>query len=205
MFLALLPTYPPFPFPLVRGKGDCVFDDRGRRFFDFYGGHCVCSTGHAHPTVAAAITRQANELLFYSTAAEIPMRNEAAEAMRSVSAISCSQNCVRTSPNRMQIDAVILGASGYGGGELLRWLSQHPNVARMRGTSRSLAGRPFAEAHPNLRGLVAGSFEAAIDWSAHPETKQLVVFSALPHGELAKSIRGLEAEWSAATVADACC
>lgn len=78
---ALLPTYPPFPFLLVRGKGDCVFDDRGRRFFDFYGGHCVCSTGHAHPTVAAAITRQANELLFYSTAAEIPVRNEAAEAL----------------------------------------------------------------------------------------------------------------------------
>ncbi len=81
MSSALLPTYPPFPFPLVRGAGDCVFDDRGRRFFDFYGGHCVCSTGHCHPTVTAAIARQANELLFYSTAAEVPVRNRAAETL----------------------------------------------------------------------------------------------------------------------------
>jgi acetylornithine/N-succinyldiaminopimelate aminotransferase len=78
---ALLTTYPPFPFPLVRGKGDCVFDDQGRRYFDFYGGHCVCSTGHVHPTVAEAISRQANQLLFYSSAADVPVRTEAAERL----------------------------------------------------------------------------------------------------------------------------
>jgi len=78
---ALLTTYPPFPFPLVRGKGDCVFDDQGRRYFDFYGGHCVCSTGQAHPSIAEAISRQANELLFYSSAADVPVRSEAAERL----------------------------------------------------------------------------------------------------------------------------
>ncbi|MDQ2918971.1 MAG: aminotransferase class III-fold pyridoxal phosphate-dependent enzyme [Verrucomicrobiota bacterium] len=78
---ALLTTYPPFPFPLVRGKGDCVFDDRGRRFFDFYGGHCVCSTGHAHPKITEAIARQSNELLFYSSAADVPVRTKAAERL----------------------------------------------------------------------------------------------------------------------------
>ncbi len=78
---ALLTTYTPFPFPLVRGEGDCVFDPQGRRYFDFYGGHCVCSTGHSHPRVAEAIARQANELLFYSSAAEVPVRNAAAEAL----------------------------------------------------------------------------------------------------------------------------
>ncbi len=78
---ALLTTYPPFPFPLVSGKGDCVFDDQGRRYFDFYGGHCVCSTGHAHPKVAEAIARQSNELLFYSSAADVPVRTEAAEQL----------------------------------------------------------------------------------------------------------------------------
>ncbi|MGI8819267.1 MAG: aspartate aminotransferase family protein [Chthoniobacterales bacterium] len=82
MSSALLATYPPFPFPLVRGEGDCVFDASGRRYFDFYGGHCVCSTGHSHPQVVAALTRQAQELLFYSTAAEVPVRNAAAEALR---------------------------------------------------------------------------------------------------------------------------
>jgi acetylornithine/succinyldiaminopimelate/putrescine aminotransferase len=77
----LLPTYTPFPFPLVQGERDRVFDNAGRYYFDFYGGHCVCSTGHAHPHVAAAIARQAKKLLFYSTAADIPVRHEAAEAL----------------------------------------------------------------------------------------------------------------------------
>src|SRR5215831_8144661 len=78
---ALLPTYPPLPFPLVRGEKDAVFDESGRRFLDFYGGHCVCGTGHAHRKITGAIARQASELLFYSTAAEVPVRNAAAEAL----------------------------------------------------------------------------------------------------------------------------
>jgi len=78
---ALLPTYPPFPFPLVRGEGDRVFDEHGQAYFDFYGGHCVCSTGHSHPRVVEAITRQAKEMIFYSTAADLPVRNRAAKAL----------------------------------------------------------------------------------------------------------------------------
>ena len=77
----LLPTCVAFPFSLVRGEGVRVFDNAGRDYFDFYGGHCVCSTGHAHPHVVAAIARQAKKLLFYSTAADIPVRQEAAEAL----------------------------------------------------------------------------------------------------------------------------
>ena len=44
---ALLPTYAPYPFLLVRGEGDRVFDEQGQAWWDFYGGHCVCATGHA--------------------------------------------------------------------------------------------------------------------------------------------------------------
>ena len=77
----LLQTYTPFPFPFVQGKRDRVLDTAGRYYFDFYGGHCVCSTGHSHPHVVAAIAQQAKKLLFYSTAADIPVRHEAAEAL----------------------------------------------------------------------------------------------------------------------------
>jgi acetylornithine/succinyldiaminopimelate/putrescine aminotransferase len=81
MTQALLATYTPFPFPIVQGERDRVLDTVGRCYFDFYGGHCVCSTGHAHPHVAMAIAQQAKKLLFYSTAAEVPVRHEAAEAL----------------------------------------------------------------------------------------------------------------------------
>ncbi|MEP6822473.1 MAG: N-acetyl-gamma-glutamyl-phosphate reductase [Chthoniobacterales bacterium] len=102
----------------------------------------------------------------------------------------------------MQLDAIILGASGYGGGELIRWLSQHPNVASIRGTSRSLAGKPFAEAHPNLRGIVEGNFAARMDWRELEESAEPVVFSALPHGELAKLLPTLEEEWREAGLSE---
>jgi acetylornithine/N-succinyldiaminopimelate aminotransferase len=75
---ALLPTYPPYPFPLIRGEGDRVFDDKGQAWWDFYGGHCVCATGHSHPAVVKAISAQAATLLFYSAAAALPVRDRAA-------------------------------------------------------------------------------------------------------------------------------
>ncbi len=78
---ALLETYGTYPFALVKGRGDRVFDEQGRAFYDFYGGHCVCLTGHGHPHVVKALGRQAQELLFYSNAARIPIRDRAAEAL----------------------------------------------------------------------------------------------------------------------------
>ncbi|HLO67693.1 MAG TPA: aminotransferase class III-fold pyridoxal phosphate-dependent enzyme [Holophaga sp.] len=78
---ALLPTYTPYPFPLLRGEGDRVFDPLGNAYWDFYGGHCVASTGHSHPRVADAVAAQAKELIFYSTAAELPVRSRAAQEL----------------------------------------------------------------------------------------------------------------------------
>jgi len=78
---ALQPTYAPYPFPLLRGEADRVFDDQGNAYFDFYGGHCVCSTGHSHPRVVEAIAQQARSMIFYSTAADLPVRTRAAEGL----------------------------------------------------------------------------------------------------------------------------
>ena len=102
----------------------------------------------------------------------------------------------------MKLDVAILGASGYGGGELLRWLSSHPAVAGLRGTARTLAGEPFWKAHPNLRGVVEGSFEEDIDWRAFAASEQPVVFAALSHGALAEKLPALEQAWEAAGIAD---
>lgn len=78
---ALLPTYAPFPFTISHGKADRIFADDGRMFWDFYGGHCVASTGHSHTQVVDAISTQAEKLLFYSTAGAMPIREQAAQAL----------------------------------------------------------------------------------------------------------------------------
>ena len=102
----------------------------------------------------------------------------------------------------MKLDIAILGASGYGGGELLRWLSTHPQVHSLRGTARTLAGEPFWKAHPNLRSVVDGQFEADLNWEEFADREQPVVFAALSHGALAERLPELEAAWKAAGIAD---
>ncbi len=72
----------------------------------------------------------------------------------------------------------VVGGSGYVGGELLRLLLRHPNVELVQVTSDSMAGRPIARAHPNLRKVSSLTFEphAAI----RPAD---ATFVATPHGE----------------------
>jgi 4-aminobutyrate aminotransferase len=52
-------------YPLVAesGSGYTVTDVDGNRFLDFAAGIAVCSTGHAHPDVVAAISEQAARLI----------------------------------------------------------------------------------------------------------------------------------------------
>ncbi len=62
----LMPTYPEPPITLVRGDGTRVWDADGREYLDFLTGLAVCSLGHSHPTVAAAVSEQAQTLLHVS-------------------------------------------------------------------------------------------------------------------------------------------
>ncbi len=55
-------TYARYPLVLTRGSGCTLWDDQGRAYTDFVAGIAVCSLGHAHPRVVAALKRQADTL-----------------------------------------------------------------------------------------------------------------------------------------------
>jgi 4-aminobutyrate aminotransferase len=55
-----------YPIVPIRGEGCTIEDIDGNLFLDFAAGIAVNSTGHAHPRVAAAIARQAAELIHFS-------------------------------------------------------------------------------------------------------------------------------------------
>jgi acetylornithine/N-succinyldiaminopimelate aminotransferase len=78
---ALLPVYAQFPLLPVRGRGSWLIDENGAEWLDAYGGHAVAATGHCHPEVVRAVTEQAAELLFYSTAVRHPVRDALAEKL----------------------------------------------------------------------------------------------------------------------------
>lgn len=76
--------------------------------------------------------------------------------------------------------AAIVGATGYGGVELVRLLLRHPMVEIASIYSSSNAGSPFAESYPHLNTIVTDRLEA-IGVESMKE-KADVVFLATPHG-----------------------
>ncbi len=72
MTSALMPTYARAAQSFARGEGCWLIDRDGRRFLDFAAGIAVCALGHAHPTLIAALTDQAQRLWHCSNLFEVP-------------------------------------------------------------------------------------------------------------------------------------
>lgn len=62
----LFDVYSVFPINIVRGKGCYVYDEKGKSYLDFYGGHAVISIGHSHPYLIKCMYEQMQNLMFYS-------------------------------------------------------------------------------------------------------------------------------------------
>ena len=75
----VLPTYGRFPLVPVRGFGCRLWDDAGKSYLDFCMGIAVCSLGHCHPKLVAAISHQAGELMHVSNLYQHPLQAELAE------------------------------------------------------------------------------------------------------------------------------
>jgi N-acetyl-gamma-glutamyl-phosphate reductase len=82
----------------------------------------------------------------------------------------------------------IVGGTGYTGVELLRLLSQHPEVELATITSRAEAGSAVAEMFPSLRGKVGLRFS---DPATAPLKDCQLVFFATPNGVAMQQARGL--------------
>lgn len=88
------------------------------------------------------------------------------------------------------IPAVVIGASGYVGGELLRLISDHPNFELAAAVSDSFADEPVANTFPHLSHAMAGQrFESRSNWlTAIADGSNVALFSAAPHGASAAII-----------------
>ncbi|CAN5360565.1 hypothetical protein BH11ARM2_BH11ARM2_13170 [soil metagenome] len=59
-------TYVRMPALFVQGAGCTLWDNRGNEYLDLLAGIGVCSLGHCHPAIVAAVTRQAQQLIHVS-------------------------------------------------------------------------------------------------------------------------------------------
>lgn len=65
----------------VEAKGAYLWDNKGDKYLDFYGGHAVISIGHSHPVYVKKITDQLNKIGFYSNAVINNLQVELAEKL----------------------------------------------------------------------------------------------------------------------------
>ncbi|MDW3210377.1 MAG: aminotransferase class III-fold pyridoxal phosphate-dependent enzyme [Reichenbachiella sp.] len=71
-------VYPVFDIHVVKAEGAYVWDDHGTKYLDMYGGHAVISIGHSHPKYVSNITKQVQQIGFYSNSIKIPIQDELA-------------------------------------------------------------------------------------------------------------------------------
>ena len=88
------------------------------------------------------------------------------------------------------INAVVLGATGYVGGELLRLIAGHPTFELAAAVSDSRNGYPIAVTFPHLASDYPDTnFSSHDEWLVKiPAGSKLALFSAAPHGASAALI-----------------
>lgn len=83
--MELFDVYPLYNVTPVKAKGAYVWDDKGTKYLDLYGGHGVISVGHSHPKYVAAIKDQVEKIGFYSNSIQNPLQQELAEKLGRIS------------------------------------------------------------------------------------------------------------------------
>ncbi len=83
--MKLFDVYPLNDIVIDRAEGSYVYDEKGERYLDMYGGHAVISIGHTNPHYVKRVEDQLHKIGFYSNSIKIPLQTQLAEKLGKVS------------------------------------------------------------------------------------------------------------------------
>jgi acetylornithine/N-succinyldiaminopimelate aminotransferase len=81
----LFDVYPLFDITPEKASGCYVWDSKGNKYLDLYGGHAVISIGHSHPYYIEKISAQLQMIGFYSNSIQNPLQHELADKLGKLS------------------------------------------------------------------------------------------------------------------------
>lgn len=81
----LLPVYPLFDVTPIKAEDVFVFDEKGTKYLDLYGGHAVISIGHTHPHYVNNLTAQLQQIGFYSNSIRNPLQERLGQRLTTLS------------------------------------------------------------------------------------------------------------------------
>jgi N-acetyl-gamma-glutamyl-phosphate reductase len=87
------------------------------------------------------------------------------------------------------VRVAVVGATGYAGAELVRYLARHPRVQLVAVTSEQSAGKALADVLPSVRGKISLTLEGFV--AAAVAKRADVAFTALPQGASATGVAAL--------------
>jgi 4-aminobutyrate aminotransferase len=162
------------PIALVKGDGNYVWDDQGRRDLDAFGGVLTVSVGHANPKVVSAIVEQVKKISHTSTLYANQPQSDLAEKLARISpgnlkktfftssgteANETAMNAARHATGRMDIITLRHSYSGRSLQELSAcgqsgWKKHPPMVAGIHHAHAPYCYRcPFHAPGPHACGL----------------------------------------------------
>ncbi len=83
--MKLFDVYPLNDIIIDKAQGSYVWDDKGQKYLDLYGGHAVISIGHTNAHYVKRLEEQLHKVGFYSNSIKIPIQLQLAEKLGKVS------------------------------------------------------------------------------------------------------------------------
>jgi acetylornithine/N-succinyldiaminopimelate aminotransferase len=83
--MKLFDVYPLNNITIQKALGNYVWDEKGTKYLDMYGGHAVISIGHTHPHYVQRLQEQLHKVGFYSNSVKIPIQEALAEKLGKIS------------------------------------------------------------------------------------------------------------------------
>jgi len=74
--MPLFDVYPLYDVEPTKARGVYVYDKKGKKYLDLYGGHAVISIGHGHRTYNRMLRKQLHRIGFYSNAVQNPLQEK---------------------------------------------------------------------------------------------------------------------------------
>ena len=74
--MPLFDVYPLYDVEPTKARGVYVYDQKGSKYLDLYGGHAVISIGHGHRTYKRMLKKQLHRIGFYSNAVQNPLQEK---------------------------------------------------------------------------------------------------------------------------------
>jgi acetylornithine/N-succinyldiaminopimelate aminotransferase len=208
---AIFPTYRRWPVEFVSGSGATLVDTQGRSYIDLVAGIAVCSVGHAHPKVAAAVSDQVNKLVhvsnLYETAPQKLLASRLAEltggklsffANSGAEAIECALKLARKWGKEAGKSRIVAADGGFHGRTL----------GALSATGQPAKQAPF---EPLLVGFEhvpygdAGALEQAMDDDVAAVLLEPIQGEAgviVPPDDYLKAARALCDQWGALLMLD---